>query len=59
MEPMPQALVRRAGLPLILLVAVIQGWSLYALHWAIEAHRWVPVSIRMAPQRSGLNDVVR
>jgi Domain of unknown function (DUF4153) len=40
MEPMPQSLVRRAGLPLILVAAVIQGWSLYALHWAIEAHRW-------------------
>lgn len=40
MEPMPQSLVRRAGLPLILIAAVIQGWSLYALHWAIEAHRW-------------------
>jgi hypothetical protein len=40
MEPMPQALARRAGLPLILIAAVIQGWSLYALHWAIEAHRW-------------------
>lgn len=40
MEPMPQSLAWRAGLPLILIAAVIQGWSLYALHWAIEAHRW-------------------
>ena len=40
MEPMRQSLAWRAGLPLILIAAVIQGWSLYALHWAIEAHRW-------------------
>lgn len=40
MEPMLQSPARRAGLPLILIAAVIQGWALYALHWAIEAHRW-------------------
>jgi hypothetical protein len=40
MESMSQSLVRRAGLPLILIAAVIQGWSLYALHRAIEAHQW-------------------
>jgi hypothetical protein len=40
MEPVQQSLARRAGLPLILIAAVIQGWSLYGLHWAIEAHRW-------------------
>ncbi|HUA25527.1 MAG TPA: hypothetical protein VMA54_15470 [Steroidobacteraceae bacterium] len=40
MEAAQQSLARRAGLPLILIAAVIQGWSLYGLHWAIEAHRW-------------------
>ena len=40
MESMSQSLARRAGLPLILIAAVIQGWSLYALHRAIEAHQW-------------------
>ena len=40
MESMPQSLARRAGLPLILIAAVIQGWALYALHRAIDAHHW-------------------
>ncbi|HVI05201.1 MAG TPA: hypothetical protein VM711_03800 [Sphingomicrobium sp.] len=40
MEPMPQSLARRASLPLILIAAVIQGGSLYALHRAIDAHHW-------------------
>lgn len=35
MESMPQSSARRAGLPVILIAAVIQGWSLYALHRAI------------------------
>lgn len=40
MEPMAQAHARRTALPVILIAAVIQGWSLYALHRAIEAHHW-------------------
>ncbi|HEX4268829.1 MAG TPA: hypothetical protein VHY36_13145 [Steroidobacteraceae bacterium] len=40
MESMPQSLARRAGLPLILIAAVIQGCALYALHRAIDAHHW-------------------
>ena len=30
----------RGKIPLILAAAVVQGWSLYALHAAIDAHRW-------------------
>ena len=40
MEPMPQSLARRSGLPLILVAAVIQGWALCGLYWAIDAHHW-------------------
>ncbi|HEV2270203.1 MAG TPA: hypothetical protein VGR92_12140 [Steroidobacteraceae bacterium] len=40
MESMAQSLARRASLPLILIAAVIQGWSLYALHLAVDAHQW-------------------
>ena len=40
MESMPQSSARRAGLPVILIAAVIQGGSLYALHRAIDAHHW-------------------
>src|SRR6185437_7433517 len=40
MESTQQSTARRSGLPLILIAAVIQGWSLYALHRAIEAHQW-------------------
>lgn len=40
MESMPQSSARRSGLPVILIAAVIQGWSLYALHRAIDAHHW-------------------
>lgn len=40
MEPIPRLSVRHAGLPLILIAAVIQGWSLYGLHHAIQAHQW-------------------
>ncbi|MGH8201951.1 MAG: hypothetical protein ACREVO_16570 [Steroidobacteraceae bacterium] len=40
MEPIAHAPARRAALPVILIAAVIQGWSLYALHRAIEAHHW-------------------
>lgn len=40
MEPMAQSLARRSGLPVVLIAAVIQGWSLYALHQAIDAHHW-------------------
>ena len=40
MENMPQSPARRASLPLILIAAVIQGWSLYGLHRAIDAHHW-------------------
>jgi hypothetical protein len=40
MEPMPQSLARRSGLPLILIAAVIQGWALYGLYWAIDARHW-------------------
>lgn len=40
MESGPQPLARRTGLPLILIMAVIQGGLLYALHRAIDAHQW-------------------
>ncbi|HME39468.1 MAG TPA: hypothetical protein VKG63_10960 [Steroidobacteraceae bacterium] len=30
----------KAGLPLILFAAVVQGWSLYGLHLAIKNHHW-------------------
>jgi Domain of unknown function (DUF4153) len=40
METVGQSFARRAGLPLILIAAVIQGWALYGLYRAIEAHQW-------------------
>lgn len=40
MQSVPQPLARRASLPLILIAAVLQGSSLYALHRAIESHSW-------------------
>lgn len=45
MESMSQSLARRTGLPLILIAAVIQGWSLYGLHRAIDAHYWPATSL--------------
>lgn len=40
MESTAPSPARRSGLPVILIAAVIQGWSLYALHQAIDAHHW-------------------
>lgn len=45
MESMSQSLARRTGLPLILIAAVIQGWSLYGLHSAIDAHYWPATNV--------------
>ena len=45
MESMSQSLARRAGLPLILIAAVIQGWSLYGLHSAIDPHYWPATNV--------------
>ena len=42
---MSQSLARRTGLPLILIAAVIQGWSLYGLHSAIDAHYWPATNV--------------
>jgi Domain of unknown function (DUF4153) len=39
-EAKPLTSATRAALPAILIAAVIQGWALYALHRAIEAHAW-------------------
>lgn len=44
MESVPQLRARRSSLPLILIAAVVQGLSLYALHRAIEAHQWPATS---------------
>src|SRR5262245_62401961 len=30
----------RGDLPIILVAAVVQGWSLYGLHWAIDNSAW-------------------
>lgn len=45
MESKSQPLARQTGLPLILIAAVIQGWSLYGLHGAIDAHYWPATSL--------------
>jgi hypothetical protein len=40
MEEAERSSSGKAALPLILLAAVVQGWSLYALHHAITHHHW-------------------
>lgn len=46
---MSQSLARRTGLPLNLIAAVIQGWSLYGLHRAIDAHGWPATNLAWLP----------
>src|SRR5271168_4706533 len=40
MEDPTRSLREKAGLPLILMAAVVQGWTLYGLHLAIRNHHW-------------------
>ncbi len=40
MEQQPSSTERNYVLPVILIAAVLQGWALYALHWALENQVW-------------------
>ena len=40
MNAASQDVAKRADLPAILILAVIQGWALYGLHHSISAHHW-------------------
>jgi hypothetical protein len=40
MEDEARSLSAKAALPIILMAAVIQGWTLYGLHHAVKEHHW-------------------
>src|SRR3954468_7409214 len=40
MEKLSEPAGRSYVLPTILIAAVLQGWALYALHWALENKTW-------------------